>query len=174
MSSQTAFQISIPKRAACCAHGQEPLTPGMEYYSILKDDGEDGSYVRHDYCPTCWQQLHKQSATQTIRSSWKSHIPSKKEASELPKQRDERALLLLKEALLRQDSEAEAEAFMLALYLARRRRLFLRQEMEIKKGKRSSLFEVAETEEMLCVPKLSLSDLQIEKLQIELAKRFQS
>lgn len=172
MSNKASFQISIPKRASCCAQGQEPLSSGMDYYSILKEGPEEGSYLRYDYCPACWPAVQKQQDKE-IRSSWKAHIPSKKELSDLPKQRDARALHLLKEIIARQDSQAEAEAFVLALYLARRRKIVLRQEVALEKGKRASLYEVLETEEMLCIPKLSLSELQIDSVQQELAKKFQ-
>lgn len=168
------FQIEIPKRATCCVKGGEPLLQGAEYYSALVRGEGDEVYHRQDYCHSCWEKHNSDNPDHLhINSSWKSTVPLKKEVSELPKQRDARALYLLKEALHDQDTSAKiAEAFVLALYLARRRLIYLRQEMK-REGKLPICFyEVAETEEMLCVPKIPLSDLQVETVQLELAKKF--
>lgn len=166
------FQIEIPKRATSCIKGGEPLVQGMEYYSALvRGEGEE-DYQRHDYCPACWEKEINQTMQ---RSSWKSVVPFKKDGSELPKRRDERALYLLKEVLRDKENEnSAAEAFVLSLYLARRRLIFFRQEMNIHGNKPASIYEVAETEEMLCVPKFEISELPIEKIQLELAKKFKA
>ncbi|MEI8366539.1 MAG: hypothetical protein WCF65_09015 [Parachlamydiaceae bacterium] len=165
------FQIAIPKRAATCAHGGELITPGMEYYSVIAAREADGGYDRHDYCPLCWQQLSKREERS---SSWKSSVPLKKAVSELPKKRDDRALYLLKEALssTAADELVKEEAFVLSLYLARRRLIFFRQELK-RNNQPVLLYEVAETEEMLCVPKVELSQLKMDTLQVDLAKKFQ-
>ena len=165
------FQIEIPKRGAVCAHHGEALTPGSEYYSALKAGEQEGLLSRKDYCAACWETLQQNKQLLDVISSWKSMVPPKKEGSDLPKQRDERALYLLKEALASSEDRRD-EAFVLALYLARRRRLYLRQELKRANQPPASIYEVAETEEMLCVPKVSLSQLQVETVQIELAKKF--
>lgn len=162
------FQIEIPKRAGVCAHGGELMAPGMTYYSSLVLRDEDGGFDRHDYCAACWEQLTQKGEK---ISTWKSAIPAKKVASDLPKKRDDRAYYLLKESLASDGVLAREEAFVLSLYLARRRRIFLRQEMA-RNDQKFQLYEVAETEEMLCVPKVELSHLQVESLQLELAKKF--
>jgi hypothetical protein len=164
------FQIEIPKRASRCFKGGEVLNQGESYYSALILNDHEQSYHRQDYCLLCWESNH--SKIEGMVSSWKSVVPVKKGESELPKRRDERALYLLKEALSNQESpEAKEEAFVLSLYLARRRLIALRQ--ELKRGAAPfSLYEVSETEEMLCVPKISLSDLRIEKVQQELSRKF--
>lgn len=164
------FQIEIPKRASRCFKGGEQLNQGESYYSALISGEKEHVYQRQDYCLLCWEGNHEKIPG--MLSSWKSAVPFKKEESELPKQRDERALYLLKEALADQENPAaKEEAFVLALYLARARLMTLRQEM--KKGEVPfSLYEVLETEEMLCVPKISLSELRIEKVQQELSKKF--
>lgn len=166
------FQIEIPKRASQCLKGGELLVQGMDYYSALIRSENEQVYLRQDYCPKCWEQEGGSQSAQAMNSSWKSMVPLKKEGSELPKRRDERALYLLKDILSSQLSpDTMEEAFVLALYLARRRLIYLRQEMK-RGGKPFCIYEVAETEEMLCVPKISLSDLQVEKVQLELARKF--
>jgi hypothetical protein len=164
------FQIEIPKRATTCIKGGESLVQGMEYYStLIRAEGEE-EYQRHDYCLACWEKTVDQAMQS---SSWKSVVPTKKDGSELPKRRDERALYLLKEVLRDKENESsEAEAFVLSLYLARRRLIFFRQEMKKRDNKPVNIYEVAATEEMLCVPKFEISELPIEKIQLELAKKF--
>jgi len=67
--------------------------------------------------------------------------------------------------------EESIQAFVLAIYLERKRLLFFRREIE-QEGHSMNLYEVAETEEMLCVKKVPLSALQIDKVQRELAKKL--
>ena len=166
------FQIEIPRRSQFCAERQEKFEPGMDFYSALWDGENESSYLRKDFCPACWECFLQGQSFDTMRSYWKSKIPLKKEESPLPKQRDERALYLLKEALSKGGADDQAEAFILALFLARRRLVLLRQEFTRDNGLVKMVYEVPTTEEMLCVQKFALSDLQIEKIQLELAKKF--
>lgn len=170
--SKPLFQIAIPRRGSCCAQGNEPLLPGMEYHSVLKDGNEEGVYERKDYCAKCWEILNKQHHFDQALSFWKSAVPKQKEVSELPKQRELRALILLKDALKSTEEGAAAEAFVLSLFLARRRRLHFKQEIQLPNKPLSSIYEDSETEEILCVPKMPLTDLQVERLQADLAKKF--
>lgn len=164
-----SFQLLIPRRASHCIHGKELLLPGTDYFSLLDED-EEGAVVRRDYCPACWKILSAQDQKMASLSHWKSTIPLKKTTSELPKQRDARALCLLKDVLSSVDGNP-SEAFMLALYLARRRCIYLRNEYQ-SNNKSMQLYEVAETEEMVAIPKIALSSIEISKLQAELAKKF--
>jgi hypothetical protein len=142
----------------------------MEFYSVLIEGEEKGLYQRHDYCAPCWTLMDVQAQYPKMISHWKSRVPAKKLVDELPKQRDARVLALLREAILQDKSHDEA--FVLALYLARKRLIALRQEMTLPDGKPASLYEVLETEDMLCVPRLALSELQVEKVQSSLAKQL--
>lgn len=161
--------IEIPKRSGCCKQNGEPFLPGQHYYSVLtREEGEETAYVRHDYCDSCWQQIKSKHGI-----SWNSMVPIKKQESELPKRRDERALYLLKETLRDLEREgASAEAFVLALYLARRRLIVWRQEYERKGKPPISIYEVMESEEMLGVPKIALSELHIEHTRQQLAQKL--
>lgn len=168
------IQIEIPKRASRCFKGGEPLIQGDSYYSVVILE-EQYLYQRQDYCLACWEKAEPLKSMQGMTSSWKSVVPIKREdKADLPKQRDKRALYLLKEILTDQEAvSAKEEAFVLSLYLARRRLITFRQEL-IKGGFPFSLYEVVETEEMLCVQKIALSDLRIENVQQELSKKFNS
>lgn len=174
MSSLSIFKIEIPKRNSLCAQGQEPFTSDMEFYSVLRDGVEEGVYIREDYCLKCWEKLSAENTLENIRSTWKSKVPVKKEVSELPKERDARAMYLLKEALLRQEPDDIAEAFILAMYLARKRIIYFRRDLVLADGQNASIYEVSQTEEMLCIPKMALSVLQIEKVQRALAVKFKN
>lgn len=174
MNHSAILHIEIPKRSIACTHCQERLTLGMEFHSTLKDSSDEGCYIRQDYCLVCWEKLSSQIDLEVIRSTWKSKIPTKKDASDLPKQRDARAMHLLKEALTRQGIDDYAEAFVLTMYLARKRLIYFRQDLLLEDGQKASLYEVAQTEEMLCVRRITLSTLQIEKIQVALAAKFKS
>lgn len=140
----------------------------MDYYSLLSE-GEKG-FVRMDYCVACWKKhASAQADTAPISSHWRSKVPFKKGPARLPEERKERALEILKEALTREGEDDRSEAFVLALYLARKKQLYLRKEMKKPDGQIIYLYEVAVTEEMLAVPKLKLSKLQIERVQAQIA-----
>lgn len=167
-SAQSPFQIEIPRRAPQCIQCQAHFQKGEEYYStVVSTHGQEG-IERRDYCTKCASHLTKEKGN----SFWKSAIPPQKVPSDLPKKKEERALLLLKEAIASNDPQRYPEAFVLALFLARRRVIYQRQEMAFAKGVQGIIYEVAETEEMVCVPKIALSDLQVGKIQQELARKF--
>lgn len=163
------FQIEVPKRANICFQGQEALTPGMEYFSLLLEDPEAG-LVRHDFCPGCWS---KALITDLVKLHWKSKVPQKKAVVMLNAQdRDERVMEVFRELLQAGTEESSAEAFILALYLARRKIIYLRQEKLQPDGAVVLLYEVADTEEMLFVKRVTLSKVQVEQVQQEIAKKL--
>ncbi|MBA3817143.1 MAG: hypothetical protein H0X29_11630 [Parachlamydiaceae bacterium] len=172
MSSSVVFQIEIPKRGSSCVLCQEHFGPGVEFHSTLKDSPDQGIYLRQDYCLSCWKKATPQLDLELFRSTWKSKVPIKKETSDLPKQRDARAMYLLKEALKGDRVDDYAETFILAMYLARKRLIYFRQDLLLEDGQKAALYEVAQSEEMLCVRKVAPSTLHIEKIQIALAAKF--
>lgn len=157
------IQIEIPRRSPACALGQEPLKEGMTYFSVL--EGEE-PLVRRDYCEACWSQAKSGSH----KIYWKAKVPPKKREAPQAADLSGYAFILLKEAL---QSQCEEEAFVLALYLARKKKLLLRDEFKNESGK-ISLYEVAETEEMIPVKKLELSTFKTEEIQESLAKKFKA
>lgn len=165
------FQIEIPRRSTVCAVGQESFAPGSEYYSALVE-GENGEWKRQDFCLACWEASAREECVKNARSYWKSKVPLKVESVPLSRNRDERALQLLKQALTIEGSRNDEEAFVLALFLARSRVLFLRQQLQQEDGSTVNLYEVAATEEMLAVKKITLPQLQIEKIQQQLAAKM--
>lgn len=155
-------KLEIPRRSRKCLKGEEELAPGMEYCSALTE-AEEGNYLRHDYCINCWQGLSNDEKGHT---HWRSKIPQKVEET-LPKDRDDRAMVLLKQ--LRTTSPQEA--FVLALFLVRRKRLIWRQEVD-PDGEKFDLYEEVGTEEMIPVKKIPLTDIEIATTQKLIAERL--
>lgn len=166
------FQIEIPKRGTHCMLGKEAFIPGMEYYSILIPEEEKG-FTRHDFCLHCWEASAKHQFNSAAKTAWRAKIVSKQEIEDLStKTRDEKAFYLLNEALKNPLEEDWAEIFVLALYLARRRILYLRQEISQEDGSTLCIYEVASTEEMLSIKRRSLLDVNIEEIQQKIAKKL--
>lgn len=166
-----SFLLSIPRRNPRCARGQELLAPATDYYSVLSES-EEGGYVRHDFCSACWEASAKQETQQQSKGSWKSRVPAKEAEVLRSADREHFALELLKTALASNSEEDQADAFILALYLTRKRLLQARQQLKQAGGQVVTLYEVVDTEEMLAVKKLPLSQLQVVTLQQRLAEKL--
>lgn len=152
--------LKIPRRSPICSIGGEPFKAGMEFISHLYE-GDKGILFRKDFCMHC-----KSTENGVPVGLWKGKVPHPKERK-LPLERNARALELLHRALEESTNEAAEEAFVLALFLARGRLIVARQELEGR-----ILYEVLATEEMLAVPRLALSNLEIAKIQNRLADLF--
>lgn len=173
MSIKTFFQMEIPRRSQHCAKGQEQFIAESEYFSVLLENGQ-GDLLRQDFCAVCWQASNALEGFSRVKGYWKAKIASKKDNSEGQPilSRDEKAFQLLKEALSINSEDCLEEAFVLALYLARRRLIILRQKIRHDNGSEIYLYEVSATEEMLGIKKIELSNLKIEKIQLQLAAKF--
>jgi hypothetical protein len=165
------FQIEIPKRDSHCKQCQTPLVPNMEYYSILLPENE--GYQRCDFCSSCWEKSAKEKfSSSSVKTAWKAKVAAKKEVEDLStKTRDEKAIYLLKEGLQNPENDW-AETFILALYLARRRILYLRQEIHQEDGSTLCIYEVASTEEMLPIRRQSLIGINFEEIQTKIAEKM--
>lgn len=163
------FLITIPKRNSQCTGHGETLSSGMTYYSLLVEAEEVTK--REDYCEGCWEATQKHQLSH-MQTHWKSKIPPRSGKEKGSKTEEELALNLLKESLSEQGKEAQSEAFVLALFLARKRYLYLRQQLKQENGKVINLYEVATTEEMIPVQKITLSELDVKRIQERLALKF--
>lgn len=151
------FLLHIPKRASSCTHGNEPFQVGMDYYSLIQHE-KDNIYMRQDYCQKCWNEIKKSEKT-----FWKGRI-HKKEEKEL-RSSEEKAMLYLEEIL--NDQNKKQEAFILALYLVRKKLLAFRKTLDD-----FDLYEKIETEEMLAIPKVAISQIDVNCLQKSLAEKL--
>jgi len=164
------FQIDIPRRSLTCSKGGERLMGGMEYYSLLSQD-ENQKFVRHDFCLACWEQFFHENQLNQREGYWKSRVDIKVEASSSqPYSKLEKAMILLKK-LTQENNRNEAEIFVLALFLARARRLLLRSEIQQDDGM-YLLYEAPSQEEFFTVKRLDLSQIAIASLQKSLANQL--
>lgn len=170
MSSQ--LQIQIPRRSKVCMLGQEVFSPGMEYFSLLIENKAEG-IERQDFCAVCWNKLSEETEKKTAKKHWKSKVPDKKQVI-VPLNRDEHILSLLKNSLEGTTQEDLEMSFVLALYLARKRFMVLRKEIKQENKTIMQFYEIPETEEMIPVQRIELSTLQIEQIQLQIAKNLKS
>jgi hypothetical protein len=160
------FSIEIPRRSSCCVKGGEKLYPGMDYYSLLQEEGK--TFLRKDFCLHCWEEPQKGEQLMTY---WRSKVQVKE--SQIPSSAPKhlKALSLLKEMCKEPASIEENELFILALYLARAKQLILRKEWE-QEGQVYYLYEIVESEEIVTIKKVDLSLLNIENIQQKLAQKL--
>jgi len=161
------FPIEIPSRSALCAGCGARFEPCAHYTSVLHEEKE-AVLSRQDFCTACRAKAEEKRGV----TSWKGRVPEKIVEEDPFQSRDEKALALLKESATEEEQgERQQEAFILALYLARKRQLALRKELE-RKGERIFLYEVVETEEMIPVRQFKLTQLQTENIQAVLARKL--
>lgn len=173
MQGRSSSQFKIPRRSLRCFHGNEPLEPGVEYYSLLLEGDEPGVYSRQDLCHACWQRMSKEKINDS-KAYWKAIVPKKVQPSELPKQRDIRAWHLFKEALDKEDPQTLIETFVLSLYLARKKKLIFRKAITLENLQPAFLYEAADTEEIFCIRQFTLAEEKIAQVQADLAQKFGS
>ncbi len=111
--------ITIPRRQHTCSACQAPLTHDSLYYSRLQ--WNDDQPAREDFCHQCWQ------STTTKGCFWKGTVLAQDDTKKQARlTQNEEAIQQLHDALL---SQYHHDAFILALYLERRKILALRQEI---------------------------------------------
>ncbi|MFT5317903.1 MAG: hypothetical protein ACI8RA_001162 [Chlamydiales bacterium] len=155
---QKTMGIVIPRRAGACLKCGESMEESVEYYSIL-DSSEDYPQ-RFDYCIPCWGKGAKAESAGDSRTYWKSKVPLKKTRQEVTLTKDEKALELLEELVSSVQSEDANLAFVLALYLVRRKKIVKRKDV-----KEVTIYEVLETEEIIAVKKVDVTVLPIVDIQ---------
>ena len=157
--------IVIPRRAGACLKCGESMEESFEYYSIL--DTAEEHPQRFDYCLSCWEKGAKAESSGNSRTYWRSKVPLKKERKEVTLTKDEKALELLEE-LISSDQENDANlAFVLALYLERRKLVAKRKDV-----KEVTIYEVLETEEIVAVKKVDVRILPIADIQDQIDSRL--
>lgn len=160
-------RIEIPKRQPQCSGGDHPFLEGDKCYTLVFSDEE--RWNRQDLCEECWHTLKNRGLPDAARSYWQVKVPIKPPAEDLPKHKEERALVLLKRALAGNSLAEQNEAFILALYLARKKFLQYRQALD-QLGECIYLYEIVDTEELLAIKKMSLDSDEIIRLQKRLAE----
>ncbi|PJD97527.1 MAG: hypothetical protein CK425_02550 [Parachlamydia sp.] len=166
MAIKLPFVIEVPKRHQACMLGVEPFVPGMNYCSILIKNEETSDFERLDYCLKCWEKEGKIPDGNV--SYWKSKVPQEKmKENAFTGTHEEKALELFKQAML---ENSDDDAFILALWLVRKKKLILRHCFHDQSGQEIYLYEDPATEETFSVRKIALSNEKVLELQARLAK----
>lgn len=161
------LQATIPRRQRQCAGCLKSFTDKQEYHSTLGNE-ENGVFLRRDFCISCFSEscIKEKPAV-----AWKGIVTgtsSKKVSSE---DRTGQLLELLKEVQGKPDQAADA--FFIALYLARKKAIIFRHEIMSQAGKPLWIYEVTSTEEMITIEKVPLRHLQSAQLQKEVLDLLQ-
>lgn len=151
------LQTDIPRRSNCCQKCNNAFRPNDLYFSMLFKT------CRQDFCQSCWNDFDRSNCL----CYWKASVPIRKCSINPPLSKQDRYLSLLKGAI----EHNSDEAYLLALYLVRKKVLLSRKEY-LQGADIFSLFEIASTEEMLTIKKASLSDGNLEALTSGLALKL--
>ena len=146
--------LDVPKRHTQCAHGQEPFFPGSDCHSILKFEHDE--WKRVDLCGNCWKGLAQTPMVTDAASTWITKIPPAINRDIAEKNPALNSFPLLKQALEKKTPKGDAEAFLIATYLVRKKFLKYVDQIE-KNNEKFALYEVAETGEIIGIKKVPLS-----------------
>lgn len=173
MQGKSRAPWEIPTRGRRCARANELLGAGQEIYSEVRFSPE-GEALRRDYCAGCWA-LEGQERNIADATYWRSHLPEKEDTrpDAAVESRSTHVLTWLRQALSREDSRGDQEAFILAWYLVRLRKLVKRHQMH-HAGTPSVLFETVDTGEALLVPVVALTSGDAEILHQQIAERLKA
>lgn len=164
--------MEIPRRAIQCVRGQEIFPVGGEYHSLLLQN-EELQIIRQDFCTHCWELADIKEKNSFPH--WKGIVPKSAAKRIWPKEQGARALILLKELLeagAAAVKESACECYILGLFLLRRRTLSLHNEITDASGLRLILCQVVGTDELLAIPKMSITSEQAEILRQRLAPKL--
>jgi hypothetical protein len=151
--------IDIPKRHRSCCTCSKPFKGAEIYYSALQEGEGTVVFTRKDLCAPCWEK--EQVSDQ--KTYWKGVLPDNSREQELPpKDVEARIFQLFKQNL---EEEKIPQAFILALFLQRRRKLVPREELE-----KAYVYEWLETGAFFTIPKVKVQELPLEQLQVNIAE----
>lgn len=163
-----SFLYEIPKPSQTCFHGKEPLA-GLDYCSALFENQQGSGFYRQDYCLKCWEIFTKDPSFLEIKSHWKAKMPAKKEQTKVPAGHYAKIIDVLQLLMTLDTPEAFSQAYLLTLYLVRKRQLTFRQEIQIQ-GKPSVIYEVNATQQILCIKKIDPKTLEKHVFKSQLAE----
>ncbi|MFA6915306.1 MAG: hypothetical protein WC222_02835 [Parachlamydiales bacterium] len=154
MSRREYQPYFIPRRNARCVGCHQLFNPEQTYYSSILEQ-LDGTVTRQDHCTAC------RTSGAECDVAWQGKIPPSATAFVNEAARCEKALELLRTFTQSEDPEEKNQAFVLALYLERRKQIVLRKEIWEGTKVATLLYEYLETGEMLHVPKVALDKIDL-------------
>jgi len=156
---------NFPKPRRSCVICHQEFAPKAEIHSSIVDEAEE-KFKRIDCCPACFEHQKSQieDSIQEDKTHWKLVKPEERVNKKLSwKELDERAFLLLEEALAiasddaRQNEpaqegspEASQEASLLALHLLRRKKIALERE-----DAEGAVYRIIDTGMVFTLPKMN-------------------
>lgn len=168
-------KFEIPRRSLCCTLCQTKWTPHRDCYSLIFEES-DRYWLRKDICDECWRQAENKSSLIEDKPDtyflWRSKILPQPKKIKNPSNASEKIFELFHTALSGDHDQTQAEAFILALLLKRKKKLIERKEIKHSTGKSYILFEDAETQETYSVPKVGLDRLEVHKIQEQIKRKL--
>ncbi len=147
----------------------EPFAAGNEYHSVLYEEGEDG-FRRFDLCSKCWQECDQKQILEGSCTHWVSLVPTQLVEEDSHRNRNEKALELLREGL---EDGPPVRNMLLAMLLKRKKFLTYKQELIKEDGGVYHLYEVPSDEEIIAVPQVSISEEDVEAIQQQIMQELQ-
>ncbi|MCB1136087.1 MAG: hypothetical protein KDK78_07460 [Chlamydiia bacterium] len=167
MLNTHTIKQSIPKRSHYCFQTKQAFEPGSEYFSLVYETPEGCD--REDYSAAAWETHGKQRCEELEGVYWKGEVPPRKPKPQTPEEKEKRAMEVLKELLAQEGTESEA--FVLSLYLRRRKKLLFKRE-KTKDGRLWHLCQISGTKQTLPILQIELTGIEIERVQAEIADRL--
>ena len=163
---RTFFGVEIPKKNTKCSKLSEDILPGDEIYSVLKN--LDDNYIREDYCSSCWSTVQNE-LEESVVLNWKSIVSQQKPRKDLFMSKDQQELSLFTK-LAASDSLMDLhQAYILSLYLSRKKQIYFRKEFQNDLGQTLILYEFASNEENIIIKKFEFSELDLSSIQKAIA-----
>lgn len=137
-------------------------------------ENSEGGWLRRDICDGCWKEEDKKAQflaeKPEIYFLWKSKIPVVPPKSPADSTVVEKLFEMLRLALAGDSEVQQAEAFILAMLLKRKKKLIERKEFKPAGGVSCLLYEDTDTQEIFSVPKVGLEKLEVHKIQDQIQK----
>lgn len=163
---RTFFGVEIPKKNAKCSKLSEDILPGDEIYSVLKN--LDDNFIREDYCSSCWSSVQNE-LEESVVLNWKSTVSQKKPEKELFMNKNQQVLSLFTKLSASESLIDLQQAYILSLYLSRKKQIYFRKEFQDSLGQTMILYEVASNEENIIVKKFEFSEFDLPSIQKAIA-----
>jgi hypothetical protein len=173
MNSIGIVKPEIPKRSRHCMQCQTSFLPGAIVSSWLFQN-EKGDFYRCDKCQHCLEiKCDIQSNEALIH--WKLRIAENEKKNEnKPEMLPEgAAFTILKEELEANTLKAHQKAFVLSIYLLRKKYLILHGSSK-EGNKEFSLYEAPQLGEIIAVPKVNVAEIPIDTIKKEISQKIKA
>ncbi|NGX57842.1 MAG: hypothetical protein K940chlam3_00739 [Chlamydiae bacterium] len=169
MAGNPLHKPVIPRRSRSCSKTKKKFEPGSEYISIISEGEKEGHFDREDIYFDYWKEHEDKDLIKRSRSYWRANVPLGPDVPKEPEELLERAFELFFEYSEKESPEDQLRAFILALFLARKKVFIFRQEI-MHNNCPAYLYEITDTEEVICLPVLKPTPEQIQEIQDELSR----